>query len=405
MVNYHLLMEYAPCGDLFGQIYKAREKRNNNIREKIAIVFYEQESRHICKQLLSGLGYLHGRKITHRDLKPENVLVTQWSTIDGKTSYGEPQYETCKGVFHTVKIADFGSSKFGTLITREGTPLYRAPEISGTANYTEKVDCWSLGAVLFIMQAGKLPFTPQSYPEIATNRTEAWYQTANSGKAIVQGLLRKNPAVRFGLTRCNDHPWIQNAHEHENELDLNQEEMRGIFEKAIKDCGKPMVKTQADLVRREFDNTWTVKATSRRLSEDEFLKQYQYKNENDLETAEGTDHEEGFKLAFPKMLNLWAKETTAEDMNHVCGGKYETSFGTRQRLQVGDFMFAQQPLDADAPTEIFSMTAAEKESLYADKEKDRSQDEMLKHYRDYIKEKGQRMYKTQPSVIRRGKKI
>lgn len=61
-------------------------------------------------QILSGLAWIHSKKIAHRDLKPENILVTS----DG-----------------TVKICDFGSSK---VINPNGinTPYivsryYRAP--------------------------------------------------------------------------------------------------------------------------------------------------------------------------------------------------------------------------------------------------------------------------------------
>lgn len=55
-----------------------------------------------------------------------------------------------------VKLADFGLSKFvddGTVLKTEcGTALYVAPEVilKNFKTYTDKVDVWSLGVILFV---------------------------------------------------------------------------------------------------------------------------------------------------------------------------------------------------------------------------------------------------------------
>ena len=58
-----------------------------------------------------------------------------------------------------LKISDFGLSKFvnqdSVMRTLCGTPLYVAPEVlltGGRGTYTQKVDIWSLGVVLFTWQ-------------------------------------------------------------------------------------------------------------------------------------------------------------------------------------------------------------------------------------------------------------
>jgi serine/threonine protein kinase len=65
-------------------------------------------------------------------------------------------------------LADFGSTKEGTSNTAQitkgghGTKGYRAPELfqppPGTAEYTNKVDIWSMGCILYELAVGQRPF-------------------------------------------------------------------------------------------------------------------------------------------------------------------------------------------------------------------------------------------------------
>lgn len=67
---------------------------------------------------------------------------------------------------HTWKVADFGLTSEGTStrhISTEfshGTPGYRAPELlnSDVANFTNKVDIWAMGCILFELATGAKPF-------------------------------------------------------------------------------------------------------------------------------------------------------------------------------------------------------------------------------------------------------
>jgi serine/threonine protein kinase len=56
-------MELVVGGDLFDRIIQKGK-------------FNERNARHIMRQLLNAVKYLHERGIVHRDLKPENILLT-----------------------------------------------------------------------------------------------------------------------------------------------------------------------------------------------------------------------------------------------------------------------------------------------------------------------------------------
>ena len=96
----HVIMEYAPGGELFDLI--ASKGR-----------FTEPEARKFFQQLVSCIDYCHSRQIVHRDLKPENILLDHSK--------------------RNIKVADFGLSnrmRDGRFLYSScGSPNYAAPEI------------------------------------------------------------------------------------------------------------------------------------------------------------------------------------------------------------------------------------------------------------------------------------
>lgn len=101
---------------------------------------------------LSGaaLAYVHARGIAHRDVKSQNVLLSP--TLD-------------------VKLCDFGLARMRSeLMTGAmqyaGTPNYMAPELFQNQKYTENVDVWAYGIMLWEAMSVDIPFANLDPPEI-----------------------------------------------------------------------------------------------------------------------------------------------------------------------------------------------------------------------------------------------
>ena len=106
--------------------------------------FSEQNAIVLARQTLTALGVAHAAGIVHRDIKPDNLIL-------GK-----------KGVVKLVdlglakKIDDPGASSTGFAA---GTPYYISPEqIEGRSDVDGRADLYSLGATLFQLVTGQIPF-------------------------------------------------------------------------------------------------------------------------------------------------------------------------------------------------------------------------------------------------------
>ena len=107
--------------------------------------------------LAKALEYAHSEGILHRDLKPDNVMIRE----DG-----------------TVKLMDFGIARFldevqvtmtGALV---GSPAFMSPEQAKESDLDHRSDLFSLGAVLFHLVTGHLPFSGSNPSLILKNVIE-----------------------------------------------------------------------------------------------------------------------------------------------------------------------------------------------------------------------------------------
>ena len=128
---YFLYLEYIPGGSI------------KNMIEQFG-GFNEILIKKYTKQILSGLKYLHDKKIIHRDIKCANILIGNRGMIK-LTDFG------CSKKI-SMKLAKKDSSSNGGYCTSlKGTIPWCAPEVICHKKYGKKADIWSLGCTLIEM--------------------------------------------------------------------------------------------------------------------------------------------------------------------------------------------------------------------------------------------------------------
>ncbi|KAK7018886.1 Pkinase-domain-containing protein [Favolaschia claudopus] len=166
----------------------------------------EWMSCHLTYQVCQAVSYIHSCHITHRDLKPENILLTRDTPP-------------------IVKIADFGLAKLlheqTALRTIVGTRSYMAPEVlnrmSTDKPYSNRVDSWSIGAIVFAMFTMQTPFPrlpTQNLKQAVADELVEWIhldlrtEISENGKDFVHQLLIFNQDHRMAISAAHLHPWL-----------------------------------------------------------------------------------------------------------------------------------------------------------------------------------------------------
>jgi len=138
---HYFVMEYVEGGTVHDQIIASKR-------------FDEHEALDIVINIADALQHAHEKGLIHRDVKPKNIM---------KTKAG------------VAKLADLGlaraiDDKDAALAERGkayGTPYYISPEqIRGEVNVGPQADIYSLGATLYHMVTGNVPFDGKNPKEV-----------------------------------------------------------------------------------------------------------------------------------------------------------------------------------------------------------------------------------------------
>jgi len=153
--------------------------------------FSLEQTERLLNEALSALEHAHSMGLIHRDLKPENMLIEP----DGRlriTDFG-------------LALALRGGARFGGATSRSGTPQFAAPEQLLGERVDQRVDLYSLTAVVYFALLGRPPFSGKTPEQILAKQTTDDVPPLSVERRdvpreledVLRRALRSDPAERF----------------------------------------------------------------------------------------------------------------------------------------------------------------------------------------------------------------
>lgn len=238
----YIIMEFASGGSLSDYV-----KKKGPLKENLANKWF--------REIVSGLYFMHRRKLSHQDLKLGNNIIENqslcFSSINhfnnlsfhqGNVLIAIDENSTLKPPDNmSMKITDFGLSRVSFKETQgivkktspAGTVLFMAPEIirlrlgeKSEQRLTTKMnvhvkkkpydpfsaDIWALGVMLYVMVTKNYPFQPKDRPKMYVSQINRDYPSPTKVspelKSFIGSMLDPNPINRITIIGVITHPWI-----------------------------------------------------------------------------------------------------------------------------------------------------------------------------------------------------
>lgn len=130
---HYFVMEFVDGRTVFDDIVKHKR-------------YPEGEAIDVIIQIAEALQHAHEKGLIHRDVKPKNIMITK----EGVAKLAD------MGLARAMDDKEMAEAEAGKAF---GTPYYISPEqIRGEVNITAAADIYSLGATLYHMVTGSVPF-------------------------------------------------------------------------------------------------------------------------------------------------------------------------------------------------------------------------------------------------------
>jgi eukaryotic-like serine/threonine-protein kinase len=185
---HYFVMEYVEGSTVYDEIVKSKR-------------FGEPDAIDIIMQVAEALLHAHERGLIHRDVKPKNIMLTR--------THGGPVIAKLAdmGLARAISDKEAAEAEQGKAF---GTPYYISPEqIRGEMNITPAADIYSLGATLYHMVTGAVPFDGKNPSAVMHKHLKAELvppdhvnpKLSAGLSEVVEMMMAKDPRKRYQTAR------------------------------------------------------------------------------------------------------------------------------------------------------------------------------------------------------------
>ena len=249
--NFYLVFDLCNGGGLSNCLERYKKKHDGK-------PFPENIVQHLMKQIVSGMKYLHNKKILHRDIKLDNILV-KFETDEDKDN--DNYFKA------TIKIIDFGFARYlendSLAQSILGSPINMDPKIlmkmrkienNQSFGYDQKADIWSLGTVCYQLLIGAPPFDASSYDDLVSKLQKGSYKIPNQlnlskqSISFINAMLQFDPQQRYDINQLAAHEFLNKDCNSFDKMNLTKAQNDSHI------SGKNIILTAKDELKQSFWN-------------------------------------------------------------------------------------------------------------------------------------------------------